>query len=472
MTRPPAPRYPDRVTTTWPLARRRVPEREAFAFAASVLAVMFAGDGVPNSIHWVGWAVLCALLGTWGVTIVVRARPSIARTPRSLWILLGWCLVSTAWSHWWWATLASIAAQVLCALVAFAVASTLTWRRILDATSLALRWVLMLSLLFEAVVAVFVRHPIAPIWSHYGDAKIPDAFYFSRAELFTGGRIQGLPGNANLLAMVALLAAVVIAVQWAEGRLRRNRAIGWLVVAAACFALTRSSTVIVAAAVTAVVLVAALLIRRVPTDRRTPRYLLGALVVVVLVVVVWLARGPLLHLLGKSPDLTGRFTIWDAVIGRIHEHPVVGWGWIGYWWPNIHALSGMVELKGVTYLQAHDAYLDMWMQVGLVGLVVFLVYVLTTLYRAWACATRIGYGPDLRPRPFDPVSLFPLLVVTALLVQSLAESRLLYEGNFILFAVLAIKSRIVLTGEEPVSVGDGPRTPHGKREFRWAAIGR
>ncbi|UXN25368.1 hypothetical protein N8D74_00300 [Curtobacterium flaccumfaciens] len=37
-----------------------------------------------------------------------------------------------------------------------------------------------------------------------------------------------------------------------------------------------------------------------------------------------------------------------------------------------------------------------------------------------------------------------------------------------LFALLAIKTRIVLTGEEPVSTGDGPRTPPAKREFRWA----
>jgi hypothetical protein len=66
------------------------------------------------------------------------------------------------------------------------------------------------------------------------------------------------------------------------------------------------------------------------------------------------------------------------------------------------------------------------------------------------------------------VSLLPLLVVVALLVQSVAESRLLYQGNWVLFALLAIKTRIVLTGEEPVSTGDGPRTPPAKREFRWA----
>ncbi|MFJ3385809.1 MULTISPECIES: O-antigen ligase family protein [unclassified Curtobacterium] len=457
------------MTNTWPLARGAVPEREAFAFGATVLLVVFAGDAVPNTLTWFGAAALWAMAAVWGITIVVRAKPTIARTPRALWIFLGWCLVSVFWSHWWAATLASMAAQLLCALVAFVIASTLTWRRILDAVSLAMRWVLLLSLLFEAVVAVFVRHPIAPIWTDYGDRDIPDAFYFSRAELFTGGRIQGLPGNANLLAMVALLAAIAVAIQLAEGRMRRNRSIGWLVVAAAVFLLTRSSTVIVAAAVVAVVFLLAVWIRRVPTERRTPRYLLVTAVAVVIVVAGVLGRGAIAGVLGKSSDFTGRGEIWTKVLGLIDAHPVVGWGWIGYWWPDIPTLADLAHRKGVTYLQAHDAYLDVWMQTGLIGLLLFAIYVVTTLYRSWACATRVGFDAGLRPRPFDPVSLLPLLVVVALLVQSAAESRLLYQGNWILFALIAIKSRIVLVGEEPVSVGDGPRTPPAKREFRWAA---
>lgn len=457
------------VTNTWPLARGSVPEREAFALAAVVLGTLFAGDAVPNTITWYGAAVVWALEGAWGISVVVRARPPIARTPRALWLFLAWCLVTVLWSHWRPATLASLVAQVVCAVVAFAIASTLTWRRILDATSLAFRWVLGLSLLFEAVVALFVRHPIAPIWTDYGDRDVPDAFYFSRSELFTGGRIQGLPGNANLLAMVALLAAIAVAVQFAEGRLRRNQAIGWLVVAALVLGLTRSSTVLVAAVVVVVAAAVALWMRRVPSGRRGPRYAGLAVAAVVVVGVAVTARGPLTGLLGRSSDLTGRGTIWQQVWGLVEQHPVVGWGWIGYWWPNIPLLADLAPRHGVQYLQAHDAALDVWMQTGLVGLALFALYVLTTLGRSWSSATRAGFGPDLAPRPFDPVTLFPLLVVVALLVQAVAESRLLYQGNWVFFALIAIKSRIVLVTEEPASVGDGVRTPRTKREFRWAA---
>jgi O-antigen ligase len=455
------------VTNTWPLARRRVPEREAFAFAATLLFVVFAGDGVSNLLSYYGWAAVCAATGAWGISILVRARPSFRRTPPGLWLLLTWCLVSLAWSHWRVATISSLLAQVLCTLVAFVVSSTLSWRRIVDALSLALRWVLSLSLVVEFVVAVVVRHPVYPVWTDYGDRKVPDAFAFSRAELLTGGRIQGLPGNANLLAMVALLAAIAVGIQLAERRMKRVRATGWLVVAALVFLLTRSSTVIVAAVVVAVVLFAALAIRRIPTRKRTPWYLLGLGAVAVVAAVVVVARGPLLDALGKSSDLTGRGQIWAQVWNElVVHHPVVGWGWIGYWWPAVSPLNHLHVQNGVTYLQAHNAYLDMWMQIGAIGLALFLVYVVGAVVRSWWNATAISHDTELRPKPFDPVSLAAILLVTALLVQSFAESRLLYEGNWILFAILAIKTRSVYVGEEPASVGDGPRTPLERREFR------
>jgi exopolysaccharide production protein ExoQ len=457
------------VTNTWPIARGRVSEREAFAFASTILFVVFAGDGVSNLLSYVGWGVVCGLGGIWGVSILVRARPTLARTPRSLWILLGWCLVSTIWSHWRLATVSSLAVQILCVLMAFVVASTLSWRRIVDAVSLGLRWVVLLSLVLELVVAVVFRHPVYPVWTDYGGRKVPAAFAFSRAELFAGGQIQGLPGNSNLLAMVALLAVIVVAVQLAEGRMRRNRAIGWLVLGVLTLALTRSSTVLAAAVVVVLVLLFALFVRAVPTERRRPRYLLGALVAAVLVAAVLVLRGPILHVLGKSTDLTGRGNIWAKVWDLVEQHPVVGWGWIGYWWPASRPLGTLYTQHGVTYLQAHDAYLDVWMQLGVIGLVVFVVYVLTSLHRAWACATRVAYDEDQSPIAFSPVTLAALLVATALVVQSLTESRLLYEGDWILFALLSIKSRNVLVGEEPRSVGDGPRLPRAARAFRWPA---
>jgi O-antigen ligase len=156
------------------------------------------------------------------------------------------------------------------------------------------------------------------------------------------------------------------------------------------------------------------------------------------------------ELLGRSPDLTGRFEIWESVIGLAQQHPVIGWGWIGYWAPWVHPFQGLAVRSGVTYLQAHDAYLDVLLQVGAIGLLAFVCFVITTYVRSWwAAIDRPQHRRD-RIEPYSTLALAPLLLMTALAVQSLAESRLLYEGNWLLLVVIAIATRSGMVAREDV----------------------
>ena len=51
---------------------------------------------------------------------------------------------------------------------------------------------------------------------------------------------------------------------------------------------------------------------------------------------------------------------------------------------------------------------------------------------------RRGPGPA---RPYATSALWPWLVMVALVVQSLTESRLLIEGGWLLLVILAVKTR-------------------------------
>jgi O-antigen ligase len=174
-----------------------------------------------------------------------------------------------------------------------------------------------------------------------------------------------------------------------------------------------------------------LLVRRVQGRRRIGVYIGGAAVAVGGIATVALAWGSILHLLGKSSDLTFRTEIWRTVIEKAEARPAGGWGWISYWAPWLDPYKGLVEHGGITYLQAHEAWLDVFLQLGIVGLVVFGLFVLVTLIRAWTTAIDAAPGPGL-------VRLFPLVILVALLVHSLAESRLLIEIGFALLVVVAI----------------------------------
>lgn len=421
---------------------------DAAARALGVLIVftLFASDFWRNLIGWWGYLGLAAAITAATAVLMTRRglwrRLDPRRLPRSFVLFLLLAVVSIAWSFYPGATALGILAQLATTLAALFLVTALSWPKLIAALGTALTWIVGLSLLFELIVAVFVRAPVLPFFTDYSGQKVPKAFYWSQAELLHGGPIQGIVGNRNLLAFVALLALIVVAVQLVQKLRRRGPAIAWIVVALATLALTRSATAIAAGIVVAVVLGALLLARRVGPGRRN-LVAVGLGVVAAGAAVAVAALWPLLlTVAGKSDDLTGRVDIWSAVSALAAERPAFGWGWVSYWVPWVEPFEGLAVRNGVTYLQAHNAWLDVQLQLGIVGLVLFAALVLGTWHRAWWFAVDAPLDALGRPRPALAITFAPALLLTAQLAQSLAESRLLVEGGWLLFVVLAVKTKL------------------------------
>lgn len=211
--------------------------------------------------------------------------------------------------------------------------------------------------------------------------------------------------------------------------------------------LTRSATIFVAIAVLVVLLGIVLLVRWSTTRAR--RVVLAAVVAAIGALIVaasTVLRSPILGALGKSDTLTNRSEIWGAVIGLAQQRPVVGWGWISFWAPWVEPYKGLVSNNGVVQLHAHNAWLDVWLQLGVVGLVVFGTLIVTTGIRAFMLSIdRVGASPGT-PGRFSADGVLPLLLLVALIVQSLAESRILIEGGWVLMVTLAVTTKIGMLG--------------------------
>jgi O-antigen ligase len=415
------------------------------AFAALILFTLFAGDFWRNTISWPGYFILAGVLAVISAVLVVRSRPVFRwrTTPKTLVVFLALAIVSIAWSAYPGASALGTLTTLVTTIGGLFLGVRLGWPRLLSSLGNAFRWILGLSLVFEFVVAVFVRHPVLPLTPVYTvpSGKLPQAFYWSRDLLFHGGPIQGIVGNSNLLAMVALLAIIVFGIQVADRTTRHGTALGWLVVAVLTLALTRSATVIAAGLATAVVLAFALWARRAGAERRTRVYVVAFIAVAAVIAAVSVFGSRIPALFGKSEDLTGRFDIWSQVIGLAQQRPVVGWGWVSYWAPWVKPFDGLATRGGVEYLQAHNAWLDVWLQLGIVGLVVFILLVLTTLGRAWFTGIDRPRFTVVDDQPYTATSLLPLLLLAALIAQSFAESRILIEGGWALFVALAIGTK-------------------------------
>lgn len=416
---------------TW-LRDRRV------ALAGLTMFTLLAGDAWRYTVSWYGWGVIVLLIVAGWVVVAVHDRVDLRRIPIALGTLAALMVASIIWSHYPGATALGVLTTLATMVVGVVMAHTLDLARLVRALGVALRYIIGLSLAFELFVAAVLQRPVLPLWVSY-DEPFPRAFYWSRALLFEGGRIQGIPGNANLLAFAALLGVMVFGIQLAERRVGAVAGWAWVGAAVLTLALTRSSTVLVAGAVAAVALGVVLLARRLSPRGRTTLCGGTALAAGVGVALAVVFREQLLDLLGRSDDLTGRLGIWDAVLGLVEQRPVLGWGWVSYWAPWVDPFDDLVVLKGVTYLQAHNAWLDVLMQLGAVGLLVFSILIITTGVRvlSWSVDAPLGdaaSGPALR--------LLPALLLTVLLVHSLAESRLLIEAGLVLLVYLAVASRL------------------------------
>jgi exopolysaccharide production protein ExoQ len=433
-------------------------------FATFVLFTGIAGDFWRNSFSWYGYGVFVVVIAAISIVILVhnRARFRLGSLPYPLLAFIALAFLSIAWSFYPGFTALGAVVLLLTTASAVSIAVTVTWPELLIVLGWVFRLVLGLSFLFELIVAAIIRHPIYPVWvtpeSH--PAKL---LYWSRDLLFHAGKIQGIVGNSSLLAMAALLALIVFTIQLASKSVKRRWGWFWLAVAVITIGLTQSATIFVALAVIIVVALAALVVRR----ARTPRgraYTYGGIVLVAaaLGVLADVAQSRILELLGKSSDFTGRFTIWHEVIALAQQRPGAGWGWLGYWIVWIAPFDTLKKAGGVQPPHAHDAWLDVWLQLGFIGLVVFGALVLATVVRSWLVAID-----PVVTSPGDPgshlwLSLLPILMITAQLVQSIAESRILLEGGLMLLVIWAVKTKTSPLGLELAEPELSPVTLRGR----------
>lgn len=394
--------------------------------------------------------LFAATLAWWVPRIVARRNTDPFPWRRLPWASLGyvtWAALSIVWSAWRGVSLTTWAGLVIVTVSGLFLASTLSWRELVKVLASALKWVVGLSFLFELFVSVVIRHPIFPAFVTAPTGDVDPQLYWSRDNLLSGGRIQGLVGNANLFAMICLIALLVFAVRLAGKASRRGWLVAWIVLTGYLFFRAASATAWLALLAAAVVLLAVLAMRsaRTPTGR-TVRYTVfftvGALAVAGGVVL----REAIFTALGKSGDLTGRGEIWAEVWQRAAAHPVIGWGFASPWVPFDAAFDGWIVDHGQSVMQAHNTWLDVFFQLGAVGVILIAVVYDALLWRAWFFAVdRPRWDVDAR-RPFTALSVLPILIVTVLLVQSLTESNpaMLWGWMFVVMFSFKIKSAPVV----------------------------
>lgn len=184
-------------------------------------------------------------------------------------------------------------------------------------------------------------------------------------EVYQQGSLKGLFDHRNLMADVAVVSLVTFYAEWRDRRsLTPLISIG---LACVCCIWTQSQTCLVVGAASLFGVMLYSLAAGRPARRRTGVLIgLGA----VLGVGAWIGLTNLSVVaegLGRDATLTGRTMIWSAVIQEIGNHPLRGVGWNALWHPGTDVTERLWYQIGFQAFHAHDGYLDLLLQVGVLG---------------------------------------------------------------------------------------------------------
>ena len=391
------------------------------------------GDTLRYSIGWVGLGIWSGVMFLATVFMLVRSKPmpAIRRIPWPLTALYGALLLSSLLSDYSLISFGAVLVSMVTATFGLWLAHDFDWRHLLRVFANVIRFVLASSLLFELIVAL-LHIRVLPIFKNFSGTVVPaKAYYWSQGNLFNGDRIQGIVGNANLLAYLAMIGLIVFAVEFAIIGTSRWISVSSLVIAGLCMALSKSAGIsfaLIAVVVSAIVSIAA---EGKPYETRHRYYRVAWTAAGAVGVILLTYRAEIFTLIGKSPDMTGRTMIWKKVLALIFDRPLEGYGWLSYWMPGIKPYEGLVVINKVAYYQAHNAFLDMWLQGGILALIFFVILVVVTFVRLWQLAVRHT----------SALYLWPILVFIGLVVQNFTESRLLSELGWVLLTLFVIKVR-------------------------------
>ena len=153
------------------------------------------------------------------------------------------------------------------------------------------------------------------------------AYYWSQGLLFEGGRIQGIVGNANLLAFTAVLGALLSLVEAIVTSKRRLIPVISLGLAILLAFLSQSASMTLAVVIIGFVAIIAILAEGRSRQVRHQIYWGAGAIAGLAVASIAINLSAVFDFLGKSPDASGRFLIWSEVWNLILQKPGFGWGW-------------------------------------------------------------------------------------------------------------------------------------------------
>lgn len=123
-------------------------------------------------------------------------------------------------------------------------------------------------------------------------------------------------------------------------------------------------------------------------------------------------------LLGRSSNLTGRTEIWSLVIAFIPQRPILGYGYSGFWLGASPESFVVNRVIGGPVMYSHNGYLEIFLNLGVIGFLLTLVFIATGMKRAFS----------LSRQHLISTSLWPLVFLVYFILHNIGECTLMMQS--------------------------------------------
>lgn len=412
----------------------------ARAFTIAVLGAVFSAFAIERIAGRVTYVSIVVGLCVIGLAMLVARRREISLVrlvPTTVVLFAAWTLVSVFWSQDRSGSLASWASTAALAFLAVTIGHVRDTLQTVRALADVMRVLLSLSLGVEILAGILLDMPIR--------------FLGIQGNLAQLGPVQGIFGTRNLLGFVAVIALITFLIEYRTQSVRLGVSVFSVVLAGALAALSDSPTVLVLAVAVGLAVAALALVRHArPEGRSALQWTLGGIVIAGLAI-GYAARHPIIAFLGAGSDFSMRVDLWNTMVDFLRSKPVQGWGWFGPWNPEEFPFSAINYSLRTSHATGLNAYFDVLLQLGWVGLLLFTAMCGIALVRSWLDASERR----------SVIYAWTPLVLVALLVDSMFESFTLFGFGWLLLVLCAVRAGQSRSWRERIGTGDGsPGLPH------------
>jgi exopolysaccharide production protein ExoQ len=278
----------------------------------------------------------------------------------------------------------------------------------------------------EQLQLLAVMLGIAAVFSLLFTALVPS--YGISSELYDGSW-RGIYVHKNVFGRLMVFSAIVFTLLNVNSRRSRHIKLALLSLSLALLILSTSKTSLVVF----VILLALLPVYKSLQWHFYLRvFLYCFFIVAVICTVTWLMNNTkfVLDAMGRDLTLTGRTELWEAVFVMIKKRPVLGYGYSAFWLGLDGKSEYVWRMVGWKVPHAHNGLLDLWLDVGLLGVLIFIAGFFQAVRNA-VCMIRSTNNIE---------ALWPLVYLTFMLLCNLTESTILkhYSIFWVLYVSVAI----------------------------------